>query len=252
MNINSVSQTSICKICGNAANLYGVTDFNTACIQDHVHGYIYPLSGVAIYYHQCDSCGLIYTNAFDNWSTDDYAKHIYNDEYVKFDPAYPKIRPQENASFLLKNFSAIARLSVLDYGSGSGQLAEELKLRGISISCWDPYGRDKNKPDGVFQLITCFEVFEHTANPKEVVSEISSLLDTDGFLFFTTLTNDSMQQKCMDNWYIAPRNGHISIYSKKSLTDLFSQFDMQVKTIDSSTHIAYKNNSSQAQRMNKT
>ena len=57
-----------------------------------------PLSGVPIYYRHCASCDFLYTDAFDDWSIEDFRAHIYNDEYAMADPEYAQKRPRDNAS----------------------------------------------------------------------------------------------------------------------------------------------------------
>lgn len=76
--------------------MYGVIDFNELHGR---HGLKSKLSGQPIYYHRCEHCGLIYTNAFDHWNEDDFSTYIYNDEYIHIDPDFPELRPQQNARF---------------------------------------------------------------------------------------------------------------------------------------------------------
>ena len=97
--IGAVAHDVECKVCQGRATLYGVTDFNKSC-EEHRGKYL-SLSGVAIYYHRCDSCGLIFTTAFDRWDKADYLRHIYNDAYELVDPDYVDVRPANNAEFIL-------------------------------------------------------------------------------------------------------------------------------------------------------
>jgi hypothetical protein len=41
-------------------------------------------------------------------------------------------------------------------------------------------------------------------------------------------------------WYVSPRNGHISIYSKKSLNALFGLFLFKVINLSDNIHLIYK------------
>src|SRR4051812_6413734 len=97
--VRPVERVSTCKICSAQAPLYGVTDFHKSC--EEARGRYLPLTGVAIYYHRCGDCGLVFTHAFDDWSKAEYVQHIYNDDYVLIDPEYIDTRPTGNAAFIL-------------------------------------------------------------------------------------------------------------------------------------------------------
>lgn len=239
--IKNVASESTCKICKSTASLFGVTDFNTSCYGQNVHRYNYPLSGYAIYYHKCNSCDLIFTNAFDDWSDGDYQQYIYNDEYIKYDPNFNESRSKKNAQLLLTNIKGLSGFKMLDFGCGDGQLVNKLKAKGINVRGWDPFHNNEPMPATTFDFITSFEVMEHTPDPIKTMSLIDELMpEKTGKYFFSTTVNDAHIDKLMNNWYIAPRNGHITIYSKKSLDILFEKFGMKVIHFSESYHIAYK------------
>ena len=69
-----------CKICRQPAPLFGLVDFNRNCqIPDCVK---LPLTGTPVYYRRCNACGFLFTDAFDDWSPDDFKTHIYNGGYL--------------------------------------------------------------------------------------------------------------------------------------------------------------------------
>lgn len=238
MKLKKVTTTSTCKICQTAAPLYGVIDFK------HVHGehdLSLILSGYAIYYHRCPHCHLIYTNAFDDWSIDDFATYIYNDDYILVDPDFQQKRPQMNADFLLDNFADLGAWNILDFGCGSNKLVKLLNDNGIHATGWDPFYAKGPIPPGRFDFIVSFEVMEHAPDPMYTVSLINDLLDEqDGKCFFTTMSNDGRERLKMDDWYIAPRGGHVTYYSKKSLDILFNRFNMRVYHISQGLHLAFR------------
>ena len=41
-------------------------------------------------------------------------------------------------------------------------------------------------------------------------------------------------------WYIAPRNGHISIHTRQSLQTVLERFGLQLASADQSIHCAYR------------
>jgi hypothetical protein len=60
-----------CEICHSASPLFGVVDFHKNCIE--AQGKILELSGRPIYYRQCVSCGFVFTDEFDDWSTEAFS-----------------------------------------------------------------------------------------------------------------------------------------------------------------------------------
>ncbi len=241
MQIKTIVNESVCKICGSGARLYGVTDFNTACYANNVHRYVYPLSGIPVYYHQCNACGLIFTHAFDDWSDEEFQQHIYNDDYLKYDPAFNQTRPEKNAEILLSNFKELCTCTMLDFGCGDGQLVNKLKEKNINVTGWDPFHNDAPMPEHTFEFVTSFEVMEHTPDPLKTVFLINELMDKKtGKYFFSTGVCDNHVDEIMNNWYIAPRNGHVTIYSKKSLEILFARFGMKVVHFSEWYHLAYR------------
>jgi SAM-dependent methyltransferase len=238
MKIKKVNANSTCKICHAQAPLYGVIDFNDIHGR---HNLNMPLSGYAIYYHRCPECGLIYTNAFDDWTEEDFATHVYNDDYIHIDPDFPQKRPQQNADFLIENFADLASWKMLDFGCGSNRLVNLLKERGITATGWDPFYPSGDMPTEKFDFIVNFEVMEHTPDPLKTVSLINDLLDErDGKCFFTTLNNNGREKQGMHDWYILPRGGHVTYYSRKALDILFNRFNMRVYHMSEGLHLAFR------------
>jgi len=73
---------------------------------------------------------------------------------------------------------------------------------------------------GQFDLITAFEVFEHVPDVQQLMCDIWQLLSENGVLMFSTLLSDGniRPNERLSWWYASPRNGHISLFSRKSLT----------------------------------
>lgn len=235
--IGPVTATAPCKVCGDKADLYGVADFNKSCEEQH-QKYL-QLSGVPVYYHRCNACGFIFTNAFDHWSSADFGMHIYNNDYVLVDPDYVEVRARNNALLVSDFIKNAEGLKCLDYGGGNGGMAALLKSGGIDASSWDPFGSDGALPASkAFDFVSAFEVFEHTVDPVATAKESLGLLTEKGVLFFSTLTMDHVPPRGMDNWYIAPRNGHISLYTNRALEALFGGFGYHVHHFSAGTHMA--------------
>jgi SAM-dependent methyltransferase len=234
--------TVACKCCGASAGLYGAVDFNKNCEAGH-NRYPLPSAGIPIHYHRCTTCGLIFTVAFDEFSKDDFARHIYNDQYALVDPDYAEARPAANAQMIKQSFAGTPQLSILDYGGGNGRLAELLRLGGFAnAQTYDPFVSISAKlPTQKFQLITSFEVVEHSPTPMATFREMVSLLADDGMILFSTFAQPpEIDQVGLNWWYIGPRNGHVTIYSIESIQRVANAFGMTRANSGLLTHALYR------------
>ncbi len=235
------NETIPCKCCGGVSKLFDVTDFNVSC-EDHKKP-VFDLSGIPIYYHRCLSCKFIFTSHFDSFKDSDFEKYIYNNDYVKVDPDYVSSRSTGNAIFVKRLLpeEVIKSLSIIDYGGGNGQLASLLKKDNINCSVYDPFSENNIKPKDKFDLMVSFEVVEHTPDPINTFKEMISLLKDNGVIVFSTLLQpDNIDNIKLNWWYAAPRNGHISLHSKESLSSCLKQFGFSVAPFGNNQHIAFK------------
>ena len=228
-----------CKICTGTADLFGVVDFSKNCREPQQ--YYLSLSGIPIYYYRCTSCGLLFSRHFDDWNIDDFSKYIYNENYQFVDPDYQTVRPDNNFC-TVKQLTGMRRdLRLLDYGGGNGRLTDLLVADGNCAHSYDPISRVSTVPATMkFDLITVIEVIEHCARPQETAQAIVDYLADDGVVFFTTLLLDKLAIRDVSHWYIAPRNGHITIYSRQALATLFGDVGYSVLHFDNNFHLAYK------------
>ncbi len=177
-----------CKICGGEATPFGVVDFNKHASEDRIGRF--SATGVPIVYHRCKACGFIFCDAFDEWSPHEFQTLIYNADYVKVDPDYVEVRPRALAERIIRQFASCrAEISCLDYGGGSGLFADLLRRadfkRAVTYDEHSPAHREL--PAGPFNLVTCFEVFEHVTDPKTVAAKLAGLIGDQGILYFSTL-----------------------------------------------------------------
>ena len=235
-----------CKVCGGVSRLFGVTDFNRSC--EEVRGKVLPLAGLAVYYRRCEACGLVYTDAMDDWSHGEFADHIYNDAYVEVDPDFETKRPEGGATMVAGTFSNFAStLSILDYGGGNGRLADRLRAAGFAgAATYDPFHPDhRARPQGTFSLVTCFETLEHMPDPKAGAADIASFLPDEsaggGMVLFSTLVQPAdFAAQGMRWWYIGPRNGHVTLHTRASLAALWKPLGLQVASFNDNMHAAFR------------
>jgi len=213
------SVESTCKVCGGPASRFDVVDFNKHCADGDA--YQFGLAGVPVYYSRCFDCGFIFTPHFDGWSAARFAADIYNQDYAKVDPEYASARPLRAAEHFAAVFPDTRDVSILDYGAGSGTFASRLKELGFPrVANFDPYSNPA-RPTSTFDVITCVEVMEHAPDPHATIRDMLTFAHAHTRIVFTTLTQpDDIELRRAAWWYIAPRNGHVSIHSKRSLDAL--------------------------------
>jgi SAM-dependent methyltransferase len=229
-----------CKICGTGTTLFGVVDFNKSC---NVNLSV-PVSGTPIYYRRCGACGFLFTDAFDDWSGDEFKAHIYNDKYGAFDPDYQTTRPSGNADLVTQFWSAHkTKIRVLDFGGGNDVFCTALRANGFREAItYDPMvPAHAVRPEGKFDLVTCFETLEHLPDPLAGIAQIAECVAEPGAVFYTTLTQPvDFDRYGLSWWYVGPRNGHISIFTKQALTAAWATLGFKNASLNDGVHMAFR------------
>ena len=243
LTISELAPTA-CSICGERClKLLGSKDFGISGSDYFIGNRTFKDYGVLIPYFECQQCFFVFTNAFDNWTDLDWRQHVYNDGYVLADPPFVSERPCRNAQLIEGLFHReLPTLSILDIGSGSGKMSDALKAKAKQVVSWDPHYCDESVSEQQrFDLITSFECVEHVPHHRQLElaeSFARKLLRTPSarILFSTELQSTASN---LDWWYICPRNGHISIHSRQSLSIMMSRFHLSLVSINPSMHISF-------------
>ena len=74
------------------------------------------------------------------------------------------------------------------------------------------------RPEGKFDIITCFETLEHLPDPIDGLARMIECVAEPGIIFYSTLVQPAdFDNQGMAWWYVGPRNGHVSIFTKQAL-----------------------------------
>lgn len=232
-----------CPVCDTPAELYDVVDFNKSCTE--AQGVHLPLCGVPIYYRRCGACEYTWAPEFREWPDQDFLNYIYNEDYIHVDPDYLTVRPEGNAASVAKLFGhERARIRHLDYGGGNGSLSSLLAQQGWDTTSYDPFPGDGTSAEslGKFNLITSFEVFEHVPDPNILMASLRMLMDdSECLVLFSTLASEGniVPRGRLNWWYASPRNGHISLFSIRSLAVLAEKYGLGFRSFNATTHCFY-------------
>ncbi len=232
-----------CPVCGAHCDPLGAVDFNKSC--EEVRGFHLPPAGRLVGYVICAACNFTFAPEFSTWSPEDFEREIYNEGYSSVDPDHADVRPRANAESLVATFGDRGRsIRHLDYGGGAGLLSTLLGESGWHSTSYDPFFDRSIQLSklGSFQLITCYEVFEHVPDVNGLARNLSSLLADDGLILFSTLVSDGELRRGqpVSWWYASPRNGHISLYSASSLNALAKKHGFGVASFSPGMHVFWR------------
>lgn len=239
---------AICKCCGARAVPFANVDVSRSC-EDRHGTPIFPPSGRQVAYLCCAACGFLFTAAFDALSDEELGATIYNADYVLADPDFAEARPRFLADMLAQLMAPLrGPLRCLDFGGGRGALAALMRARGFDFDTWDPY-YDEGQAASVksYDLVTAFEVVEHSRDPIGTFRAATSLLRPGGVLFFTT--HLLPRRAAADWWYLAPRNGHVSLHTAASLRACANACGMRFLMLSEASHLLLPRSASEIARL---
>jgi len=172
-----------------------------------------------------------------------YEKYNRNEYYSPV----TRIRYRE----LLGEFEPFRKTNkILDMGCGTGFFLEEAKAKG-----WEVYGTELSESaikicetkgitmqkislsggifnDGMFDVITSFEVVEHINNPLEMVKDIHKVSRKGGLVYLTTPNFNAVERYILKNKYsIIEYPEHLVYFTAKTLNYLFTKNGFRAKKI---------------------
>lgn len=185
---------SICPVCRNSAPL--------------------RLTKENVEYNQCSFCKTLFCGYLDNsnmvggeWEEGRHDKH-----------------KQERLD-RIKTMIGIYG-TILDFGTGNGLLVTDCREAGYVCDGYDKYNPKFNYlKDEKYNLVTMVEVIEHLSYPFDELNIIFDKLADNGIVYIETSFVDVAEEESIsleDFFYIAPKNGHCTIFSHKGL-DLLMQ-----------------------------
>lgn len=226
--------------------LFACADFSRSCADQPTKAF--PPTGESVAYYRCRACGFLFTPHFDGLSASQMAAKIYNSDYIKADPDFSDTRPRYFAGVVRNALEpGETGLAALDFGGGEGRFAALMRDAGFcNFASYDPFFGDAPASASAYDLITAFEVVEHTRDPIGTFREMLGLLRPDGGLLFSTL----LQPARLDQgwWYLAPRNGHVSLHCWRSLRSVARRLRVECLSINEGLHLFYRSPANAATR----
>lgn len=190
-------------------------------------------------YFRCSATGFIQTE------TPYWLNEAYSDAISDLDVGCVSRNfglAQQTSYLLGRHFPAARR--VLDFGAGYGLFVRLMRDLGYDCHWYDPFcknlfarGFEADVSSGnKFDIVTAFEVFEHSVDPVRDVERMFEHANT--IVFSTLLVPDSDLRSPEDWWYFIPITGqHIAFYTRESLTQIASKFEASFFTNGVGLHL---------------
>lgn len=234
----------LCPICHIPSCFLDAVDFNKSCLEQH--GQYAERLGVTVDYFLCPHCGFCFCPDMGAWSKKEFEEKVYNADYCIFDPQYLEERPRLYLGLLTSMFGSHKKdIMHLDYGGGQGLLSKRLRAEGWISDSYDPFVDTEAdyKKLRTYNFITVIEVFEHVPDINALMMAMQSLLVPDGIILFSTLLSDGRihKNRNLDWWYAAPRNGHISLFSRNSLELMAHKYGFNLGSFSDDLHLLFTN-----------
>ena len=136
-----------------------------------------------------------------------------------------------------------AQTRVLDYGGGNDAFCAALRADGFPVAVsYDPMvPAHARRPQGKFEVVTCFETLEHLPDPVGGIALLAECVAEPGLAHISTFAQPADFPTIGVNWwYVAPRNGHISIFSRKALALAFGRHGYKTVSLSDNLHFAFR------------
>jgi 2-polyprenyl-3-methyl-5-hydroxy-6-metoxy-1,4-benzoquinol methylase len=213
-----------CRYCG-SKNL---------SVETHIDGYDI---------NKCNNCLLLQTKV-DNTRIKKINNDKYNEVYIE---SYLKIRKPQLMEDFKKSIKEIEGIklggNILDVGCGTGIFLET--LNNFSKYTWNLVGIDINTnsisktplcirkcivkksinnnrfQSNYFDVITCFDMLEHSSDIRKSLIEIRRILKDDGLLLIQVPNNNSFMKFFTKNdwdWWCVP--DHIFHFTKNTISNI--------------------------------
>lgn len=210
---------------------------------------------------KCKTCGLVYSNPILEYEK---LEKLYKKSFTGYDEHLENLK--ETYGYYLNQLNKLRitdyglrnsdKLKLLEIGCGNGFFLEEAKKQGYAVYGVEP-GKpsvDKAKPEikkniivdifkpgqfkrNFFDVICCFQTFDHVPNPNEVLAEGYKLLKKDGLMLFFNHDVGAWQNRLMGEKSPIIDIEHTYLFDKKTMSEIFIKHNFTVLEVKSSFNI---------------
>ncbi len=203
---------------------------------------------------QCKTCGLLYSNPI---LEHEVLEKLYKKSFVDYDEHIDNLKETYGYYIRRLNEYGVKKQKLLEIGCGNGFFLEEALSQGYK----EVYGVEPGKKSaekasmrirknintnmfkaGLFQknffdVICCFQTFDHLSDPNGVLKECFSLLKKGGFVLFLNHDAGSLGAKLLGERSPIIDIEHTYLYDKKTMRKIFEKHGFSVLRVESSFNI---------------
>ncbi|MEK7568565.1 MAG: class I SAM-dependent methyltransferase [Patescibacteria group bacterium] len=189
-------------------------------------------------YYLCDECGFMFVGS-PIWLSEAYKEPINTTDtgYVLRNVYLSR------KTLVLFLFLFNTKATFLDFAGGYGMLARLMRDYGLDFLTDDAYtpnlfmkGLEYNNQK--IEAVTCFECFEHLADPKNEIGKIFSISPN---IFFSTVLFSGKEAPSDDWEYYGLNHGqHVSFYSLKTLEYIANKYNVNIYSDGANLHLFTK------------
>jgi SAM-dependent methyltransferase len=202
-------------------------------------------------YKVCPSCGIYYVRKMPKkrkiiQSLNEWAKGIIEN---KPPPTKPTKCIYQRVNTLTR-YHRVGR-KLLDVGCGKIDFLLYAKKSGFEVSGMDiadpvikqlmdnhicAYRTFPEIQDSAFDMVTGFDVIEHTTNPKQFLTEIRRITKKDGLLLLSTPNSSSLSARLLgEHWWVFGPEGHYVLFSLIGIRKALEQCGYSILHIETNT-----------------
>ena len=237
-----------CPVCLNAATAPSLTGTDV----------LFETTSKTFTLNACSSCQCLFLNPMPDgeeiagfYPTQYWWNSAKAGVLKRLESIYRRLALKGHVAFVRRAAGNRSGLDILDVGCGSGTLLGLLKQRGfrtIGVDFSPEAAQVAESENGVrvvvgslaqaqfadraFDVVTLFHVMEHVTNPREVLAEVSRILDPNGVLVLQVPNIDSWQFKAFGaKWYGLDIPRHVIDYSKAAMLRLLADSGFEPRRI---------------------
>ena len=251
--MNLTSESRSCPLCGSTAEGKVVLESNVEL--SRLTEFAFASRKLPEYMHsrmvECGDCGLLYGNPAVSIES---GLNAYKE--AAFDSSQEsRFAAQTYAKLVASQLDSIgSRESALDIGAGDGAFLEQLVQLGFrDVTGVEPSAAPiaSSKPDvrkmirhdifraqdfagQQFDLVTCFQVMEHLWKPRELVTDVNSILNPGGLFITVTHNLEAFSARMLGGKSPIFDIEHLQLFSEKTIRALLQQSgfsDIQVMPV---------------------
>jgi len=217
----------VCRIC----SLSTEKIFSTIILQKH-----------SVEYFQCSHCGYVQTES-PFWLEEAYSRPINDVDTGLLMRSFWHKNVTSTLIYILFN----QRGNFLDYGGGYGVFVRLMRDIGFDFYWYDKHTENlfakgfefEESNHNPVELLTCFEVFEHFAEPA---IELENLLNISKNILLSTELIPEPVPSPAEWWYYDSEHGqHIGFFQKKTFEYLADKHSLYFYSNGQNIHLLSKN-----------